>query len=236
MSKKLLSVILAIVVMASLCIVNASAAEANALSTKTGELHEGDTVTYTASLKFGDDKLNKLAAINATVNYDKDVLKIASVIDDVAFPVLGDSTVANLGNAGEILFNNASGAKGFTGFKDGGVLISVKFTVVKDAADTEITFKTAELFDLTLDPSTGAPDESKGKKDITTGCSAAAKVDCKVKPVDTETDKEEDKKDETDTEDKKDENKAPATGDVATVVMMLVFAAAVVTLVSKKRA
>lgn len=234
MSKKLLSVILAIVVMASLCIVNASAA-ANEKVTKTGELHEGDVVTYTASLKFGDDKLNKLAAINATVNYDAEVLKIASVIDDVAFPVLGDSTVANLGNAGEILFNNASGAKGFTGFKDGGVLISVKFTVVKDAADTEIKFATEELFDLTLDPSTGAPDEEAGKKDITEGVSAAAKVDCKKAPVVEETDTEE-KPVESDTEDKKDEDKAPQTGDVATVVMMLVFAAAVVALVSKKRA
>lgn len=242
MSKKLLSVILAIVVMASLCIVNASAS-ANEVSKETGALHEGDTVVYTASLKYGDDKLDKLAAINATVTYDAEVLEIKSVLDDIVCPNFGGTEVTNATQAGTILFNAAAGTKGFAGFKDGGALITVTFNVKKAADKTAINFSTEELFNVELDAATAQPKD--GKKDITSGCSATVEVKC---PHATDTDKATDSEKPvvtdsevattTDTADNTDNNgnNSPKTGDVATVAMMLVFAAAVVVLVSKKRA
>jgi hypothetical protein len=242
MSKKLLSVILAIVVMASLCIVNASAS-ANEVSKETGKLHAGDTVTYTASLKYGDDKLDKLAAINATVTYDAEVLEIKSVLDDIVCPNFGGTEVTNATQAGTILFNAAAGTKGFAGFKDGGALITVTFNVKADADKTAINFSTEELFNVELDAATAQPKD--GKTDITSGCSATVDVKCPHAPVTTDSEKDSDNKPvdtasdvvTTDTTKPVDNNGgSPKTGDVATVAMMLVFAAAVVVLVSKKRA
>jgi len=241
MSKKLLSVILAIVVMASLCIVNASAS-ANEVSKETGALHEGDTVVYTASLKYGDDKLDKMAAINATVTYDAEVLEIKSVLDDISCPNFGGTEVTNATQAGTILFNAAAGTKGFGGFKDGGALITVTFNVKKAADKTAINFSTEELFNVELDAATAQPKD--GKKDITSGCSATVEVKC-PHVTDTEKATDSEKPVVTDSEvatdttkpvDNNNNNDSPKTGDVATVAMMLVFAAAVVVLVSKKRA
>ena len=59
---------------------------ANNNSAETGPIHIGDTVTYTASLKYGNDKTDKLAAINATVTYDADVLEIKSDFETISFP------------------------------------------------------------------------------------------------------------------------------------------------------
>jgi hypothetical protein len=249
MSKKLLSVILAIVVMASLCIVNASAS-ANEKVANTGKIHAGDTVTFTASLKYGNDETDKLAAINATVTYDTNVLEIANVLKDIKCPHFGGTEVKNATQPGTILFNAAAGTNGFEGFMNGGELIVVTFNVKADADDTAINFSTEELFNVELDPTSGTPKD--GKKDITDGCSATAAVECphgttttdsevkatdsEVKATDTEA-KATDTAVATDTTAQPTNNNAsPKTGDVATVAMMLVFAAAVVVLVSKKRA
>ncbi|MDD5923382.1 MAG: cohesin domain-containing protein [Clostridia bacterium] len=236
MSKKLLSVILAIITMASLCIVNASAA--NAADASTGVLHEGDKVIYTASLKYGDDT-HYVAAINATVKYDAEVLSIANV-RSVEYPVFNSGTT-NLNEAGTVLFNAADGANG-RDFSKGGALIKITFDVKKDVEDTKISFASEELFDVTIDPETLQAADGVAKNDITSGVTAEAKVEC-VNVVDSDKDTTTDKPVDTSTDtttdtssDKVDENKAPITGDVATVAMMLVFAAAVVVLVSKKRA
>ena len=250
MSKKILSVLLAIVVMASLCMISASADEANVLSTKTTELHKDDTVTYTVSLKYGTDR-DLVAALNALVTYDNTVLEIDKKASK--FPVTGAPTI-NYKADGTIKFNAANGTAGFN-FADGGDIAVFTFKVIADAANgTEIKFNTAELFNVVLVEVDGEdiPDEAQSNKAITTGCSAKADVTCPHKAAET-TDSE--KKDDTkasdtevkasDTEKKADEktteeaktdaNTAPKTGDVATVVMMLVFAAAAVVVIAKKR-
>lgn len=235
MSKKLLSVILAIVVMASLCIVNASAA--NDQSAKTGAIHAGDKVVFTASLKYGDET-HLVAAIDAEVTYDADVLKLESV-KDVEYPVFGRATT-NPNTPGTIIFNAADGVYGYD-FAKGGDIVKVTFTVLKDAAETEVKFATKELFDVTVDPANnGQAKDGVAKNDITTGVTAAVKVECPhVSDTDTAktSDTEKDTTVDTSTEKADDNgNNSPKTGDVATVAMMLVFAAAAVVLVSKKRA
>lgn len=236
MSKKLLSVILAIVVMASLCIVNASAA--NDQSAKTGAIHAGDKVVFTATLKYGDET-HLVAAIDAEVTYDAEVLKLESV-KDVEYPVFGRATT-NPNTPGTIIFNAADGVYGYD-FAKGGDIVKVTFTVLKDAAETEVKFATKELFDVTVDPANnGQAKDGVAKNDITTGVTAAVKVEC-PHVSDTDTTKTSDTEKPVDTTDTTTEktddngNDSPKTGDVATVAMMLVFAAAAVVLVSKKRA
>ena len=237
MSKKLLSVILAIVVMASLCIVNASAA--NDQSAKTGAIHAGDKVVFTATLKYGDET-HLVAAIDAEVTYDAEVLKLESV-KDVEYPVFGRATT-NPNTPGTIIFNAADGVYGYD-FAAGGDIVKVTFTVLKDADATEVKFATKELFDVTVDPANnGQAKDGVAKNDITTGVTAAVAVEC-PHVSDTDTAKASDTEKPVDTTDtateKADDNNnggSPKTGDVATVAMMLVFAAAAVVLVSKKRA
>ena len=236
MSKKLLSVILAIVVMASLCIVNASAA--NDQSAKTGAIHAGDKVVFTASLKYGDET-HLVAAIDAEVTYDAEVLKLESV-KDVEYPVFGRATT-NPNTPGTIIFNAADGVYGYD-FANGGDIVKVTFTVLKDAEAAEVKFATKELFDVTVDPANnGQAKDGVAKNDITTGVTAAVAVEC-PHVSDTDTTKASDTEKSVDTTDtateKADDNNgdSPKTGDVATVAMMLVFAAAAVVLVSKKRA
>lgn len=245
MSKKLLSVILAIVVMASLCIVNASAA--NDQSATTGAIHAGDTVTFTASLKYGDDT-HLVAAINATVTYDAEVLAIENV-KKVEYPVFRSGTT-NINTPGTVLFNAADGVNGFD-FANGGDLVKITFNVLKDAPSTEIKFETAELFDVTIDPVTFQAADGVAATQITSGVTANAAVACPhVSDIDTTTDTS---AKPTDTDKGTDTTVAPTTdttgnnnnnnsgrsyptGDFATVAMMIVFAAAVVVFVSKKRA
>ena len=230
MSKKILSVILAIVVMASLCMVSASAAS-NEVAATAKSLHKGDTVEYSVTLKYGDDDKDLVAAINGLITYDAEVLKIEDTRKDITSILPG--VVKNTNDAGKIKFNAAAGVDGMLGFKNGGNVMTVKFAVQKDADETTVNFNTEELFNL----------ENVA---ITSGVTAAAKVTCphnktsdSDKPSDTDSDKKTDTDKNTDktseTESDTNEDKAPQTGDIATVVMMLVFAAAAVAVIAKKR-
>ena len=238
MSQKLLSVILAIVVMASLCTVNALAA--NEKTARTDDIiYKDDKVVFIASLKYGDET-HLVAAIDAEVTYDAEVLKLESV-KDVEYPVFGRATT-NPNTPGTIIFNAADGVYGYD-FAAGGDIVKVTFTVLKDADATEVKFATKELFDVTVDPANnGQAKDGVAKNDITTGVTAAVAVEC-PHVSDTDTAKASDTEKPVDTTDtateKADDNNnggSPKTGDVATVAMMLVFAAAAVVLVSKKRA
>lgn len=226
MSKKVLSVVLAIMMIATLC-VNAFAADDKALvfegtGVKTGELHKGDKVTYTVNLKHESD--DNLAALDASILYDAEVLKIALDEDEyelVTFQGTG-SAIANYGVEGEIIFNAAEGTKGYRDFKKGANIIEVTFEVLKDASDAEIQFVAREFF--TID-----------KVTITKGVTESVKVDCVVEP---EKESDTDTTTDTTTDTATDNNVvAPPTGDTTSVVVMMVVlaTAALAVVVARKR-
>ena len=221
MSKKVLSVVLSILMVATLC-VSASADSAYVGDgVKTGELHKGDTVTYTVNLKHAGD--DYVAAIDASVFYDADVLEIAlneKEKPDVAYEGTG-SAVPNYGIEGEIRFNAAEGVNGYDAFEDGANIIEVKFNVLKDAEDAEIKFEARELFTLE-------------KVVVSKEIKESATVDCVKETSDEDSDKNDttdsEKNDTTDTE-------SPVTGDTTSVaVMMVVLAtAALAVVIARKR-
>ena len=222
MSKKVLSVVLAIMMIATLC-VNAFADEEKALvfegtGVKTGELHKGDKVTYTVNLKHESD--DNLAALDASILYDAEVLKIALDEDDyelVTFQGTG-SAIANYGVEGEIIFNAAEGTKGYRDFKKGANIIEVTFEVLKDAEDANIQFVAREFFTIE-------------KVTISKGVTESVKVDCvkaDEKPVESDTDK---------TTDTTTDVVAPITGDTTSVVVVMIVlaTAALAVVVARKR-
>jgi hypothetical protein len=253
MSKKVLSLLLSVLMVASLCCVSLLSASADSLmsvSKDTTAVHVGDTVTFTVNLKYGDNaKQDYVAAIDASILYDEEVLKVAkksSGREDVSYGILPSPTV-NYDLAGEVKFNAANGSAGIydydeetdvvTSYQDGHVLVKAKFEVIKDAEVATLKLDVRELFNmekvnLTADALTAEVSvDCKHTSDTDTATDSEKDTDTVV-DTDTVADEATDKDTATDTE------KAPVqTGDTtATVAILLVLvAAAVVAVIARKR-
>ncbi len=123
MFKKVITLALAIVCLASFAIVGVSAAEAKV----------GDIVTYTATLTTPKNIEN----IQATTTYSADTLKLVDATVAERFPNM-TGVVANAAD-GAIYFNASEISTGFD-FVGGKTLITLQFEVI---ADGEVTVATA---------------------------------------------------------------------------------------------
>ena len=153
--RKLLCLMLAVVMVASVAVIGVNAA---GTATVTLENVFGDTVTqtyavgetFTAYIYLNTN--GKIGSVDGTLSYDAAILEVTDeyvkdeddydfgLVDDLdaMFPVLGDATIANAGNPGSIFYNASTPSitNGFPFTSDASPLIIVNFKVIDSGEAT----------------------------------------------------------------------------------------------------
>ena len=174
--RKVLSVLLAILIIASVTVVSFSAADDTGAATVTLKGLQGETVTQTYAvgetftaytyMNAADYNEGKIGSLDGSLKYTSAVLEVAEpyntdvedydygLIDDLktVFPIIGDSAVGNAGYPGVIYYNASKPAlSGFKFDSDTSSLSVVRFKVIAAGEATiENTMKTLASSDHNL--------------------------------------------------------------------------------------
>lgn len=187
--RKLLSLVLALVMIASLTVVAVSAADNTGVAVVTLKGLRGETVTqtyavgetFTAYTYLNASQLNegRIGSLDGSLKYSADVLEVAEayntdeedydygLIEDLTtvFPIIGNSTIANASYSGIIYYNASKAAlSGFKFDSDTSALSIVRYKVIAAGEATiENTMKTLAVsdHDLTRIISKGVIQEGK---------------------------------------------------------------------------
>lgn len=175
--RKVLSVLLAILIIASVTVVSFSAADDTGAATVTLKGLQGETVTQTYAvgetftaytyMNAADYNEGRIGALDGSLKYPTDVLEIAETYNtdtedydyglmddmDTVFPIISKaSIIGNAGTPGLVYYNASTPAKtGFLFNADTCVLSMVRFKVIASGTATiENTMKTLAVSDSTL--------------------------------------------------------------------------------------
>lgn len=142
-SAVLISAIMAVAAVAAvptaLC---SAAAAANTIQVNGTQVSVGQNITYTLKMQ----SKTTVAALNMTINYDKDSLELDK--DAVSMPFL-TTAVCNPNNDGTIVFNEVEAVKGID-FSKEQTIISATFKVKDNAKDCNIEAVMTEIIDMDL--------------------------------------------------------------------------------------
>lgn len=173
--RKILSLLLALVIVASLTVVAVSAAGADAADTAVGTATvtftniKGESITqtyavgetFTAYTYLNASQVNsgKMGSLNGSQEYSSDILEVADsfvtdeeeydfgMIDDVdtLYPIISDSVIANAGHPGEIYYNASKASLSGYVFNSDTCLLMMAHYTVKAAGEATITNKMQTL-------------------------------------------------------------------------------------------
>ena len=135
-----LSIVCALVVIASSCLSASASTKVNGVS-----VNKGDEITFTINIRPIDVKV---AAFNLRIDYDGSVLEVQK--DTVETPAFEGRAVCNVDMKNVIYANAVDGINGFEITEDS-QMIKITFKVIKDASDCDISYEMLELFDLDLE-------------------------------------------------------------------------------------